>query len=132
MMSYYPIGKVVANKRENTKRYCWLNLIETQRVGTKRTPGLGEGPATKTVEIRLLGNTRRFNYIWAWTRFWVRVAAYIAYVPTSLAVAQLTIGLDKMLEEVRAAKAAADAAEISAESAPASSITRINVLDTPN
>lgn len=101
LLSYYPLGEILPNKRANKKRYCWMNLVETKRVGTKITPGLGEGPATNTVEIRLLGNTRRANYIWAWTRFWVQLAAYVAYVPTSLAVARYSIGADAMLSDVQ-------------------------------
>jgi hypothetical protein len=108
LLSYYPIGEVKSNKRLNQKRYCWLNLIETARQGTNDHVGWGEGPATKTVEIRMLGNTRRFNYVWAWTRFWVTLAAYVAYVPTSLAIARYTVGAEQMLADLRETKTAVE------------------------
>jgi len=86
LVSYYPVGDVKPNKRQNPKRYCWLNLIETKRVGEKPDRRFGAGPALGTVEIRMLGNTRRFDYIWQWTQLWMKIAALVAYVPASLAI----------------------------------------------
>lgn len=92
LTSYYPVGEVVARKYDNQKRYCWLNLIETQRKGSDPRVGRGAGPATGTIEIRMMGNVRRFNYIWAWTQLWLKIAAYVAYVPSSLALMHCVIG----------------------------------------
>jgi len=75
-----PLGHVSARKYDNRKRYCWLNLIET-----KRENGLG------TVEIRMLGNTKRFDYIWAWTQLWIKIGAIIAYWPSSQAIMSITM-----------------------------------------
>lgn len=90
--SFYPVGQVTPRKYDNEKRYCWLNLIETQRQGRAESRiGRGDGPATGTVEVRMLGNVRRFNYIWAWTQLWVKVASYVAYLPTEQAINQLIV-----------------------------------------
>src|SRR5574343_299883 len=86
LCSYYPMGEVHPRKYDNPKRYCWLNLIETARRGTSNQPGRANGPATGTIEIRLLGNVRRFNYMWAWTQLWCKIGAIVAYCPSSLAI----------------------------------------------
>ena len=92
LRSFYPTGTVAPRKYNNPKRYCWLNLIETRRVGTDPTPSRAAGPATGTVEVRLLGNVRRFAYIWAWTQLWTKIGAYVAYLPSSLAIMHCTAG----------------------------------------
>jgi hypothetical protein len=79
-----PLGQVVARKYDNTKRYCWLNLIETQR-----RSGSASNPALGTIEIRMLGNVRRVNYIWAWTKLWCKIGAIVAYAPTTVAIGQI-------------------------------------------
>jgi Putative amidoligase enzyme len=84
--SYYPVGEVLPRKMSNPKRYAWLNLIETKRVGTDARAYRQASEATGTIEVRLLGNTRRFDYIWAWTVLWTKIAAYVAYLPSSLAI----------------------------------------------
>ena len=89
MSAFYPIGSTVARKYENPQRYCWLNLIETRRRGT--SSGGASGPATGTVEVRMLGNTRRFTYIWHWVQLWVKIAALIAYVPPELAISHCVL-----------------------------------------
>lgn len=84
---FYPVGRVDPVKYNNTKRYCWLNLIETARTGNRTEPGHGGSPSPGTIEIRLLGETMDYDYIRAWTTYWVKVAALVAYAPASLAVA---------------------------------------------
>lgn len=86
LQSFYPTGAVAPRKDDNPKRYCWLNIIETRRVGNNPRPGYMASEATGTVEIRLLGNTRRADYAWAWVQMWTRIAAYIAYLPTTFAM----------------------------------------------
>lgn len=83
---FYPVGRVDPIKYNNTKRYCWLNLIETVRNGNRTEPGHGGSPSPGTIEIRLLGETMDYEYIKAWTNYWVKVAALVAYAPSSLAV----------------------------------------------
>lgn len=92
LTAFYPTGQVVPRKYDNPKRYCWLNLIETQRQGNDHRIGRGAGPSTGTIEVRMLGNVRRFNYIWAWVQLWVKFAAFVAYCPTSLALNHLMLG----------------------------------------
>lgn len=92
LTAFYPTGQVVPRKYDNPKRYCWLNLIETQRQGTDPRIGRGAGPGTGTIEVRMLGNVRRFNYIWAWVQLWLKFAAFVAYVPSSLALSHLVLG----------------------------------------
>lgn len=116
MTTFYPMGEVLPNKRENPKRYCWLNTIETRRVGTRDSRRFGAGPALGTVEIRLLGNTRRFDYIWAWVQLWLKVSALVAYVPSSLAVMHATVG--KTLEADLANLAALKVQGMPDEAAP--------------
>jgi hypothetical protein len=83
---FYPTGNVVTRKFDNIKRYCWMNLIETKRVGTDERPGRGSSHALGTIEVRSLGNTVKFEYIWAWTNLLLKIAAYVAYLPSSLAI----------------------------------------------
>lgn len=83
---FYPVGNVTARKYSNIKRYCWMNLIETRRVGNDTRPGRGSSEALGTIEIRALGNTKSFDYIMTWLQLWIRVAAYVAYLPSSLAI----------------------------------------------
>lgn len=75
--SYYPMGTVNPGKYQNPKRYCWLNTVETRR-DHPRSP--------HTIEVRMLGSVRRFDYILAWTKLWCKIAAYVAHVPSSLAM----------------------------------------------
>lgn len=86
---FYPTGPVDAVKYSNTKRYCWLNLIETVRQGTRTEPGYGSSRATGTIEIRLLGETANAEYIQAWTLMWLKIAAYVAYVPSAMAISHV-------------------------------------------
>jgi len=86
---FYPMGRVDPNKYTNRKRYCWLNLIETARQGTRPDNGYGSSPATGTIEIRFLGETDCPSYIFMWTRLWLKIAALVAYVPSTLAIAQV-------------------------------------------
>jgi len=86
---FYPMGRVDPNKYTNRKRYCWLNLIETARQGTRSDNGYGSSPATGTIEIRFLGETDCPSYIFMWTRLWLKIAALVAYVPSTLAIAQV-------------------------------------------
>lgn len=106
LKSFYPTGNVAPRKSDNPKRYCWLNLIETRRRGTDPTPGRMSSEATGTLEIRMLGNVRRFSYIWAWIKLWAHVGAYVAYLPSSLAIMHCTFGgsLNQLFADVLAAK----------------------------
>jgi len=88
---------VVARKFDNIKRYCWMNLIETKRVGTDERPGRGSSHALGTIEVRSLGNTAKFEYVWAWTNLLLKLAAYVAYLPSSLAI--LRCGMINSFEE---------------------------------
>lgn len=58
------LGEVIGPKRYLQKRRCWMNFVEIYRPG-----------GIRTVEIRLLGNTKRANYIMGWVRVWLRIAA---------------------------------------------------------
>ncbi len=102
----HPAGLVDRNKRKNQKRYAWMNVIETKRRGMEGIPShFAEGKGTGTVEIRMLGNTRRTSYIYAWANFWGKVAAYVAYYPhTSVTMGVLAGFLDRDLELIRQAK----------------------------
>jgi hypothetical protein len=91
LQSFYPTGAVVPRKNENPKRYCWLNLIETRRKGNDPRPHRMGSEATGTVEIRLLGNTRRFEYVWAWTQLWVKMAAYVCHLHPTFAFSHCVI-----------------------------------------
>ena len=82
---FYPVGNVVARKYDNIKRYCWMNLIETRRTGHESRPGRGASMALGTIEIRALGNTASADYILPWVTLWLKIAAYVAYLPSSLA-----------------------------------------------
>lgn len=85
LRQFYPMGEVRPRKYDNPKRYCWMNIIETRRNGDD-AEGRAAGPGLGTIEIRMLGNARRFDYVWAWVRLWLQIGAYVAYVPSSLAV----------------------------------------------
>jgi hypothetical protein len=113
---FYPVGQVQARKYENPKRYCWLNLIETRRVGTD-APGRAAGPGLGTIEVRMLGNVRRFEYIWAWVQLWVKIGAYVAYLPSSLAISHCCFSgsLAGDFQRVELAKNAAKRDDKSAE-----------------
>ena len=102
-----PIGPTVARKYGNDKRYCWLNLIETKRQGRDDLQeGRAESPATGTFEIRMLGNTKRYEYIAAWTKFWLKIAGFVAWYPSSVAIMNCAIGegIRQELEAIKTAK----------------------------
>jgi hypothetical protein len=113
LQSFYPIGTPVPRKSDNPKRYCWLNLIETRRKGTDPRPGRQASEATGTIEIRLLGNTRRFEYVWAWVQLWVKVATYVGHLNSSLSLMHcaVTDSIATEMDAVRAAKNSAVASE---------------------
>ena len=115
-----PIGRVYPRKMANPKRYAWLNLIETKRVGDPTLPeGRQEAAATGTIEIRMLGNTKRASYISAWTDLWVRVAALVAYYPPHVAILACASGeLEVELQAVLAAKEAGALLRAAATPAP--------------
>lgn len=113
LQSFYPMGTPVPRKSDNPKRYCWLNLIETRRKGNDPRPNRQSSPATGTIEIRLLGNTRRFEYVWAWVQLWVKVATYVGHLSSSLALMHcvVTDALATEMEAVRQAKCSGLASE---------------------
>lgn len=86
MGQFYPLGKVDPVKYSNKKRYCWLNLIETQRKGNRPERGYGGSPATGTIEIRMLGETDNQDYIFQWLKLWLKIASLVAYAPNTLAI----------------------------------------------
>jgi hypothetical protein len=121
LQSFYPTGNVAPRKCDNPKRYCWLNLIETRRQGTDPTPGRMASTATGTIEIRMLGCTRRFEYIWAWTQLWSKIGAYIAYMSPTFALMHcgLTDSIATELEAVlRAKNADEESSVVAAAAAP--------------
>jgi len=89
--NYYPVGTVDPVKYNNTKRYAWLNAIETVRKGTRSEPGYGASQAIGTIEIRLLGETNYEPYIQSWVRYWVKVAALVAYTPAAMAISRICL-----------------------------------------
>ena len=85
--SYYPMGATLPNnKYDCLKRRCWLNLVETRRKGTDSRLLRGLSHGLGTIEIRLMGNTNNPEYTLAWVMLWIKIAAYVAYLPTSLAI----------------------------------------------
>jgi hypothetical protein len=105
---FYPVGKVDPNKYSNTKRYCWLNLIETARKGNRSERGYGSSPATGTIEVRLLGETHCPNYIDAWTQLWLNIGALVACASSTLAISQICYSdiLEPLFFAVQCAKTA--------------------------
>lgn len=95
--SYYPMGTVNPGKYQNPKRYCWLNTVETRR-DHPRSP--------HTLEVRMLGSVRRFDYILAWVKLWCKIAGYVAYVPSSLAMMHCCFSgsLDNDFAEIKRVK----------------------------
>jgi len=120
LQSFYPQGTPVPRKSDNPKRYCWLNLIETRRKGTDSRPGRQASEATGTIENRLLGNTRRFEYIWSWVQLWVKIAAYVSHLSPSMALMHcaVTDSLVTDMQAVRDAKNAAAGQDRTIESVP--------------
>lgn len=53
-----------ANKHNNGTRYCWINPVEIFRPG-----------GIRTIEIRLMGHSKNYLYLLAWTSFCRRMAA---------------------------------------------------------
>lgn len=94
--SFYPMGTVHPVKYRNPKRYCWLNVIETRR---SNSPG--------TIEIRMLGNVRRYEYVFAWVKLWCKIGAMVAWLPSSLSMLHCCYSgaLADELAAVRQAKA---------------------------
>jgi hypothetical protein len=86
MGQFYPVGKVDPVKYSNTKRYCWLNLIETARKGNRAESGFGGSPSTGTIEIRMLGETDNSAYIYYWLQLWLKIASLVAHAPNTLAI----------------------------------------------
>lgn len=120
LQSYHPLGSVQPRKDENPKRYCWLNLIETGRKGTDPRPGRMASEATGTVEIRLLGSTRRADYIWAWVQLWAKIAAVIAHLRSTFAFSAccITESLETEFQAVNAARLRTPSPEESSTVAP--------------
>lgn len=118
LQSFYPIGTPMPRKSDNPKRYCWLNLIETRRKGTDSRPNRQASEATGTIEIRLLGNTRRFDYIWSWVQLWVKIAAYVSHLSPSMALMHcaITDSLATEMEAVTTARNSAGASDRIVES----------------
>jgi hypothetical protein len=102
---FYPTGPVEAVKYSNPKRYCWLNLIETIRQGTRDEPGHGASRATGTIEVRLLGETANAEYVQAWTLMWLKIAAYVAYVPSAMAISHICYS-DTLVPDLNALQSA--------------------------
>lgn len=85
--SYYPMGATLPNNKYDChKRRCWLNLVETRRKGTDHRLLRGLSHGLGTIEVRLLGNTNNPEYALAWVLLWLKIAAYVAYLPSSLAI----------------------------------------------
>jgi hypothetical protein len=95
--SYYPMGTVNPGKYQNPKRYCWLNTVETRR-DHPRSP--------HTIEVRMMGSVRRFDYILAWVKLWCKIAGYVGNVPSSLAVMHCCFSgsLDNDFAEIKRVK----------------------------
>lgn len=104
--SEMPILSANNNKYNNPKRYCWINFVETVRHG-ESTDGASR-PGLGTIEIRLLGNTRRFDYVWAWINLWLFIAGHISSTDSSRAIMGLTAGnvMKPYLDAVYRAKTA--------------------------
>ncbi len=80
-----------ASKYSNDGRYYWMNVVEMFRPG-----------GIKTVEIRLLGNTRRFSYLLAWIsvcNLMARSAWRLTNDPSALV--EETLKLKRYFERVR-------------------------------
>jgi hypothetical protein len=86
---FYPVGSVSPNKYQNLKRYCWLNLTETVRKGTRTDSGHGTSPGKGTIEIRFLGETDCPEYISEWVLLWLKIASLVAYAPPTMAISQI-------------------------------------------
>ena len=86
---FYPVGSVSPNKYQNLKRYCWLNLTETVRKGTRTDSGHGTSPGKGTIEIRFLGETDCPEYISIWVIMWLKIAALVAYASPTMAISQV-------------------------------------------
>jgi len=95
--SYYPMGTVNPGKYQNPKRYCWLNTVETRR-DHPRSP--------RTIEVRMMGSVRRFDYILSWVKLWCKIAGYVGNVPSSLAIMHCCFSgsLDNDFAEIKRVK----------------------------
>jgi len=69
----------------------------------------GLAAALGTVEIRMMGNTRRFTYVDAWLRLCLTWGAIIAYVDPVRAISCVTLG-DWLSDEIEAVMAAKNSA----------------------
>lgn len=92
-----PANPTNPSKYHNHKRYCWLNIVETARIGTAEVAfdaasGRGTARALGTVEIRMLGNTRHAAFVNAWTRFCLQWGAVIATREPAMAISAIIHG----------------------------------------
>jgi len=90
--SAHPALPAAPSKYSNPKRYCWLNLVETVRPGNEQVEFTeavrrAQAEALGTVEIRMLGNTRRFDYIRAWVDMCLHWGVIIANTEPTAAIA---------------------------------------------
>jgi hypothetical protein len=108
IQAYYPLTNLHSRKQENPQRYCWLNLIETRRPQdpAEERVGYARSKAFGTFEVRALGETVDYDYIMAWVKLWVKVAAAVAYLPAeSAALRCLYSGwLQNDIDDLRAKK----------------------------
>ena len=87
IQAYYPLTNLQPRKQDNPQRYCWLNLIETRRPQHPEEERIGyaRSKAFGTFEVRAMGETVDHEYIMAWVKMWVKVAAAVAYLPAESA-----------------------------------------------
>ena len=87
IQAYYPLTDLQPRKHDNPQRYCWLNLIETSRPNDPEEERIGyaRSKAFGTFEVRALGETVNFDYVMAWIKMWVKVAAAVADLPAESA-----------------------------------------------
>ena len=126
----HPAHPAMPNKYENPLRYCWLNLVETVRPSQNEMPferqnHRGLAAALGTVEIRMMGNTRRFSYVDAWLRLCLTWGAVMAYTDPVRAISGITLG-DWLSDEIEAVMAAKNSAVRSTATSRQSPIERIN------
>ena len=90
------LGTLSSRKYVNNKRYEWINFTEMYRSG-----GLG------TVEFRILGNTKRFEYILSFTVFYALLVyhAYKMHVTSSPdSLLEAFADLDMQLSQIERVK----------------------------
>lgn len=90
-------GSVIAptyhsNKHSNNTRYCWVNPVEIFRPG-----------GIRTIEIRLMGHSKNYLYLLAWTSFCRRMAASAwALIHDPSRLEQEVLELKDVLRQMRA------------------------------